>query len=120
MDFYCQESISLFQLSLNIIRSAKMIFNVFVFMTQTIYVFVNQTIIVSIVSYTILTLIIVTDVCLEENVFTVIWKIPMTSFAFVPLVIKDIDVNLVYKHLASLSIQFLSITQKKWRLSMSL
>ena len=113
MGFYFQESISLFQPSLNTIRSVKMILNVSVFMTKTIYVFVNQIIIVSSVSYTILKLIIVTRVCLEENVLKMIQKMRTNSFVFVPLVIEGIDVNSTWKHLVSLSIHFLSMTRKQ-------
>ncbi len=70
--FHFQEMISLTEPSLNIITSVEMILNVSVFTMKIISASVNKIIIVLNASSTILNMIIVTNVCLEENVFKVI------------------------------------------------
>jgi hypothetical protein len=85
--------------------------DVSVFIKKIISAYVNLMIFVLNVSFTILNLIIVTNVSREENVFKMIQRIPMISDVFVHRVIKEIVVNLISKHLVSLSIHFLFVIQ---------
>jgi hypothetical protein len=71
-EFCFQVSISPFHLSFNIIISVKMTLNVSVFTMKTISVFVKKIIIVPNVLSSMLNMIIVPNVYLEENVFKVI------------------------------------------------
>lgn len=106
MHFYFQISSSQLQLSFNTIIFVETTLNVSVFMMSIIFVFASQVDIVSNVSAMIRNSIIAITVYMEENVFKVIDRIPLTIFVFVPLVTKDIFVNSACSRLASLSIHF--------------
>jgi hypothetical protein len=83
--FDCQESISPFQTSSNIITSVKMALNISVFMMKTISVFVNRTSIVLMLNALV-------------TIFKVIETIITILFAFAHLVSRVVVANSVCNH----------------------